>query len=94
MSRIVFCQVLKKEAPGLDNLPYPGELGQRIYENISTEGWNQWLQRLTMIVNENRLSTADPASVDIIEQHMIGFLFSEGEAGQLPNGFAPPGAKK
>lgn len=94
MSRVVFCQVLKKEAPGMDAPPYPGELGERIYENISSEGWNQWLQRLTMIVNENRLSTADPASVEVIEQHMIGFLFNEGESGQLPSGFVPQGAKK
>ena len=94
MSRVVFCQVLKKEAPGMDTAPYPGEIGQRIYENISAEGWSQWLQRLTMIVNENRLSTADPASVEIIEQHMLGFLFGEGEAGQLPSGFVQQGAKK
>lgn len=94
MSRVVFCQVLKKEAPGMDKLPYPGEVGQRIFENISTEGWNQWLQRLTMIINENRLSTADPASVEVIEQHMIGFLFGENEAGQLPDGFVQQGAKK
>ncbi|MGD8484480.1 MAG: oxidative damage protection protein [Thioalkalispiraceae bacterium] len=94
MSRVVFCQVLKKEAPGLDVPPYPGELGQRIYEHISSEAWNQWLQRLTMIINENRLSTADPASVEVIEQHMVGFLFGEGEAGQLPEGFVPQGAKK
>lgn len=94
MSRVVFCQVLKKEAPGMDTPPYPGEIGQRIFENISAEGWSQWLQRLTMIVNENRLSTADPASVEIIEQHMLGFLFGEGEAGQLPGGFVQQGAKK
>ena len=94
MSRIVFCQVLKKEAPGMDIPPYPGELGERILENISSEGWTQWLQRLTMIINENRLSTADPASVEIIEQHMVGFLFAEGESGQLPGGFVPQGAKK
>ena len=94
MSRVVFCQILKKEAPGLDVAPYPGELGERIFENISTEGWNQWLQRLTMIVNENRLSTADPASVEVIEQHMVGFLFNEGDSGQLPDGFVPQAAKK
>ena len=94
MSRVVFCQVIKKEAPGMDIPPYTGEVGQRIYENISIEGWNQWLQRLTMIINENRLSTADPASVEIIEQHMLGFLFGESEAGQLPDGFVQQGAKK
>lgn len=94
MSRIVFCQMLKREAPGLEDIPYPGELGQRIYENISGEAWQQWLQRLTMIINENRLNTADPGSLEVIEKHMLGFLFSEGEMGQLPEGFTPPGGKK
>lgn len=94
MSRMVLCQILNKEAEGLDSPPYPGELGQRIYDSISLEGWNKWLERLTTIINENGLSTADPQSLDLIEQHMIGFLFKEGDLGQLPSGFAPPGAKK
>ncbi len=94
MSRMVFCQVLKREAEGLDTPPYPGELGQRIYENVSAEGWKQWLERLTIIINENGISTADPASLDVIEQHMLGFLFGEGEFGQLPPGFTPQAAKK
>ncbi len=94
MSRTVFCQVLKQEAEGLDAPPHPGELGQRIYENVSKEGWRRWLERLTIIMNENRLSTADPASIEVIEQHMKGFLFGEGEMGSLPAGFVPPGAKK
>ena len=85
MSRMVFCQVLKREATGLETPPYPGELGERIFENISEEGWKQWLDRLTTIINENRLST---------EKHMIGFLFGEGDFGQLPQGFVPPGQKK
>ena len=94
MSRTVFCQVLQQEAPGLDTLTYPGELGERIFNDISAEGWKQWLDRLTSIINENGLSTADPASMQVIEQHMVGFLFKEGELGQLPSGFRPPGAKK
>ena len=94
MSRMVFCQVLKREAEGLDAPPYPGEIGQRIYENVSAEGWKQWLERLTIIINENQISTADPASLDVIEQHMLGFLFGEGDFGQLPQGFVPQSAKK
>lgn len=93
MSRKVFCQVLNKEAEGLDEPPYPGELGQRIYENVSKEGWEQWLQRLTLIMNENRLSTADPKNLELIEQHMRGFLFKEGEFGDLPAGYMPQGMK-
>lgn len=94
MARMVQCMVLKREAEGLDKLPHPGELGIRIYENVSKEGWQQWLQRLTMIINENKLSTADPGSIEVIEKHMLGFLFSEGDMGELPAGFRPPGAKK
>jgi Fe-S cluster biosynthesis and repair protein YggX len=94
MSRTVYCAVLKREAEGLERPPHPGELGQRIYENVSAEGWRQWLERLTTIINENGLSTADPGSVEVIERHMVGFLFGEGEYGGLPAGFRPPGAKK
>jgi Fe-S cluster biosynthesis and repair protein YggX len=94
MARIVNCVVLKREAEGFDKPPHPGLLGQRIYENVSREGWNKWIERLTMIVNENGLSTADKGSVEIIEQHMLGFFFNEGEYGGLPQGFTPPGAKK
>ena len=94
MSRTVECVVLKQEAEGLDSIPHPGELGQRIYENVSKVGWEQWLERLTIIINENSLSTADPDAIKVIEQHMLGFLFEEGDLGQMPEGFKPPGAKK
>jgi Fe-S cluster biosynthesis and repair protein YggX len=94
MSRMVHCVVLKHEAEGLDTPPHPGPLGERIYENVSKEGWKKWLERLTMIINENGLSSADPESIKVIERHMIGFLFNEGEMGGLPEGFQAPGAKK
>jgi Fe-S cluster biosynthesis and repair protein YggX len=94
MARMVRCVVLKREAEGLERPPHPGPLGRRIFENVSNEGWQQWLQRLTTIINENRLSTADPGSIEIIEQHMLGFLFGEGDMGKLPPGFQPAGAKK
>lgn len=94
MARMVQCVVLKREAEGLDSVPHPGELGQRIYENVSKQGWQQWLERLTTIINENGLSTADPASIEVIEAHMRGFLFGEGEMGDLPQGFRPPGSQK
>ena len=93
MSRIIFCQHLNKEADGLDSVPMPGDLGIRIYENISDEGWTKWLERLTSIINENALNTADPAAIQIIEQHMLGFLFKEGEMGSLPDGFQAKGGK-
>lgn len=86
--------VLKREAEGLDEPPHPGSLGQRIYENVSREGWSEWLQRLQMIINENQLNTGDPGSIDLIEQHMLGFLFGEGSLGGLPSGFRTGRAKK
>ncbi|WP_025770386.1 oxidative damage protection protein [Thioalkalivibrio sp. HK1] len=94
MTRTVQCKVLGREAEGLDEAPWPGELGQRIYENISAEAWNDWLQRLQMIVNENQLSTADPESIALIERHMLGFLFEEGDLGGLPAGFRTGRGKK
>lgn len=94
MTRTVQCAVLKREAEGLDSPPHPGELGVRIYENVSQEGWKKWLERLTTIINENGLSTADPRSIELIEKHMVGFLFGEGDYGQVPEGFRPQGGKK
>ncbi len=94
MTRRVMCAVLKREAEGLDRPPHPGPLGRRIYEHVSKEAWRQWLERLAIIINENRISTADPESVALIEKHMAGFFFDEGDLGTLPAGFAPPGQKK
>ncbi|MCB1866643.1 MAG: oxidative damage protection protein [Chromatiales bacterium] len=87
MSRMVQCAVLKREAEGLSAPPHPGELGVRIFENVSRDGWRQWLDRLAMIINETGLNTADPRAMPVIEDHMRGFLFGEGQAGQAPQGF-------
>ena len=94
MARMVQCVVLKREAEGLEEPPHPGELGERIYHNVSREGWQEWLQRLQMIINENQLNSADPRSIEIIENHMRGFLFDEGDYGGLPMGFRAAGGKK
>ena len=94
MSRMVNCVVLKAEAEALDAPPHPGPLGVRIYENVSRDGWRKWLERATMIINENGLSTADARSVELLEQHMLGFIFNEGDLGGLPEGFQAGGAKK
>jgi len=75
MTNRVQCVVLKVEAEGLDAPPFPGELGERIYQNVSREGWKQWLERLTTIINENGLNTADPKNIELIEKHMVGFFF-------------------
>jgi len=87
MTNTVQCVVLKKEAEALDAVPHPGELGERIFANVSKEAWSMWLERLSMIINENSLSTADVESIQLIEQHMKGFFFGEGGMGQVPNGF-------
>lgn len=89
--RTVKCVVLKTDAEGLDKVPHPGELGERIYDNVSKEGWKQWLDRLTTIINENGLNTADVHSLELIEKHMLGFFFAEGDYGQVPAGFHASG---
>ena len=60
MARKVNCSMLKREAEGLEYLPYPGELGKRIYDNISKEAWAQWVAHQTMLINENRLTPIEP----------------------------------
>lgn len=75
MSRTVNCVLLKKEAEGLDRTPYPGDLGQRIFENVSKEAWQQWLQKQTILINENRLSPIDPKARELLETEMEKFFF-------------------
>lgn len=94
MARIINCVVLKKQAEGLDKPTHPGELGQRIFDNVSKEGWNQWNERLTIIINENGLTTADVSNIEIIEKHMLGFFFGEGDFGAMPAGFQAAGGGK
>ena len=87
MATLVDCVVLKEKSEALTSPPYPGDLGLRIVENVSKEGWKQWLERLVTIINENQLTTSDPETHKLIEQHMLGFLFGEGDMGSLPPGF-------
>lgn len=90
MTRMVQCARLKKEAEGLDRPPYFGELGQRIYENVSKEAWQEWLRHQTMLINEYRLTPVDPKARKFLEQEMEKFFFGEGSA--APEGFVPPSA--
>ncbi|MBS0288915.1 MAG: oxidative damage protection protein [Proteobacteria bacterium] len=85
--RLVFCQKLQKEAPGLSNLPYPGPLGQRIFESICLEAWHLWLKHQTLLINENRLNVLDPKARTFLEQEMEKFFF-EGTS-QKPAGYKP-----
>jgi len=89
----VKCVVLNIEAEAMETPPHPGDLGQRIFENVSKEGWTQWLERLTAIINENGLNTADIKNIELIEKHMVGFFFKEGDHGQTPAGFNAGGGK-
>jgi Fe-S cluster biosynthesis and repair protein YggX len=87
MSRTVTCVLLKKEAEGLDFAPYPGELGQRIYGNVSKEAWQQWLGHQTMLINEYRLSPIEPEARKLLETEMEKFFFT-GDA-QKPQEYVP-----
>ena len=87
MSRVVQCVVLKREAPGLDRPPYPGELGRRIYESVSREAWGRWLQQQTMLINEYRLTPIEPKARKFLEAEMEKFFFGAGS--QPPEGFQP-----
>jgi Fe-S cluster biosynthesis and repair protein YggX len=87
MTRMVNCVKLGKEAEGLDRPPYPGELGQKIFENVSKEAWQLWLRQQTMLINENRLTPIDPQHRAFLEKEMEKFFFGEGSA--VPEGFVP-----
>ncbi|MBV2122812.1 MAG: oxidative damage protection protein [Candidatus Thiodiazotropha sp. (ex. Lucinisca nassula)] len=87
MSRTVECVKLKREAEGLDRQPYPGDLGQRIFDNVSKEAWQEWLRHQTMLINENRLSPVDPKARKFLEEQMEQFFFGEGS--ELPPDYKP-----
>lgn len=89
--RTVKCVKFQRELPGFDEPPWPGELGQRIYENVSQDAWELWKEHLKMILNEYRLSPWTKEANEIIEQQMEQFFFGEGAA--LPPGYVPPQAK-
>ncbi|MDO6577399.1 oxidative damage protection protein [Alteromonas stellipolaris] len=88
MSRVVFCQRLQKEADGLDFQLYPGELGKRIYDNISKEAWADWQKKQTMLINENKLNMMEPAARQFLEQSMSAYLFDGVEP--TIEGYVPP----
>jgi Fe-S cluster biosynthesis and repair protein YggX len=87
MSRIVNCIVLGREAEGLDYAPYPGDLGKRIYANVSKEAWQKWLAHQTMLINEYRLTPMEPEARKFLEAEMEKFFFAGGS--DKPKGFVP-----
>ena len=89
--RIVHCVKLQQDLPGLDAPPWPGAIGQRIYEEVSAEGWKLWEERQKMILNEYRLMPWQKEGQELILKHMEEFFF--GESAALPPGYVPPRTK-
>jgi Fe-S cluster biosynthesis and repair protein YggX len=90
MARNVNCVKLGREAEGLDFPPLPGELGKRVYENVSKEAWQGWLRYQTMLINENRLSLADARARQYLTQQLEAYFWGQGA--DSPSGFTPPAA--
>ena len=88
MTRMVDCVKLGKRLPGLNYPPFKGELGKRIYENVSEEAWGLWLKHATLLINEYRLNPTEPASQKILKGQVEKFFFGEGA--QVPPDYVPP----
>ena len=88
MSRKVHCVKLDKEADGLNAVPSPGELGKRIYEQVSQEAWQMWLSHQTMLINEYRLTPIEPKAREFLEEEMEKFFFGGGS--EKPKDFVEP----
>lgn len=88
MARTVHCIKLGQEAEGLDFPPYPGELGKRIYQNVSKQAWAGWIKHQTMLVNENRLNLADARARQYLAKQMEAFFFGDGA--DAVQGYVPP----
>jgi len=88
MTRTVKCALLGEELEGLERPPWPGELGQRIFEHVSRQAWQQWLQHQTMLINEYRLSALDPKARKFLQEEMEKFFFGGGA--KKPEGYMPP----
>jgi len=87
-ARMVQCVKLGRELPGLSEPPWPGELGQRIYENVSAQGWKLWEDRMRMILNEYRLMPWQKEAQDLMARAMEDFFFGQGAA-PPPPGYVP-----
>jgi len=91
VARLVQCVLLKRELPGLERPPYPGELGRRIYENVSKDAWARWLTQQTMLINEYRLTPIEPKARRFLETEMEKFFFGPGS--EAPEGYRPTAAE-
>ena len=87
MARLVKCMKLGVEAEGLDSPPFPGPKGQFIYDNVSQQAWQEWMNMQTMIINEQRLASFDPKAKKLLEEEREKFLFAGGF--EVPEGYVP-----
>ena len=87
MSRTVFCQREQRETEGLDFVPWPGEMGRRVFAGIGKQAWAAWLAHQTMLINENRLSPMNPEHRKMLQGEMEKFLFAGGA--EAPAGYVP-----
>lgn len=87
MSRTVHCIKLGTQAPGLDRPPLPGPLGQRIYENVSKQAWQDWIAHQTRLINEYRLVLADAQARKFLSEEMERYFFGDGKTAQT--GYVP-----
>lgn len=87
MTRIVKCMKLGVEAEGLDSPPFPGPKGQFIFDNVSQQAWQEWINMQTMIINEQRLASFDPKAKKLLEEEREKFLFAGGF--EVPEGYVP-----
>lgn len=88
MARMIHCKKLDREAEGLDRPPYPGPLGQRIYEDISKQAWQDWIEQQTRLINEYRLALAEPGARKFLAEEMEKFFYGGGEMAET--GYVPP----
>jgi Fe-S cluster biosynthesis and repair protein YggX len=89
---MVHCVKIGQEAEGLDRQPFPNELGKRIYENVSKEGWKKWIAHSTMLVNEYRIDLASKKGTEYLLKQCEEFFFGSGA--QMPEGYVAPSSDK
>ena len=89
MTRMVNCVKFGRELPGLEQPPFPGELGQRVYDNVSAQAWDLWKEQVVILINHYGLNMADPRAQAFLNEQMEEFFFGEGA--QMPDDWVPPG---
>ena len=87
-ARVVHCVKFDKDMPGLERIPWKGELGKRVYESVSQEAWKMWMEHMKMLLNEYRLQPWKPEAQEFIAEQMNAYFFGPGSA--LPKEFVPP----